>query len=133
MEGIKLIIFILGRGRGERLLRLCEKHDIAFSIILRGHGTAGTEIMSILGIGDPEKDVVLLSAAESRADAVMNDLAELMGLSAPGSGIAFTIPFSAAASQFMSYDLFAGTLDIGGEESGIKRFFKKLGAKKEER
>ena len=123
MEGLELMCFILARGKGERLLALCADRGLSFSVLLRGHGTAGTEILSILGIGDPEKDIVLLSASRDRADEIMLELAGKMGLERPGTGIAFSIPFSAAASQFMTYELFAGSLAAGRESSPVKKLF----------
>lgn len=109
MDGIELLVFIIARGRGDELIRLAAEEGVAFNVMLRGRGTAGSEMLHILGIGDSEKDVVLLSAEVSRAEGVMSRLAEKARLDRPGGGIAFMLPFSAAASQFMTCALFAGT------------------------
>lgn len=130
MEGIELLVFILARGRGEQLLRMCAAENVSFSLILRGHGTAGTQIMSILGIGDPEKDIVLLSISRNRADEILNAFAKKLGLERPGVGIAFTIPFSAVANQFITYDLFAGSLDMGQEQTELQKLLGRIKGKK---
>ncbi len=110
MNGIELIVFIIERGRSNTLIRLCHEEKMAFNVVLHGRGTASREVLSILGIGDTEKDVVLLSVDSSRADAVLDELSKKMKLDRPGGGIAFSIPFSAAASQLNSIELFAGNL-----------------------
>lgn len=109
MNGITLIVFILGKGRGETLARLCAREGIGFHVTLHGRGTAPSEVMSLLGIGDPEKDIVLLSVESSRAEELTDLLSEKLHLDRPGGGIAFSIPFSSAASQFSSLELMAGT------------------------
>ena len=125
MDGVELIVFILTRGGGDTLIRLAADEGILFRVMLRGRGTVSSEILHILGLADAEKDVVLLSVEASRAQAVMERLAEKIGLDRPGAGIAFMMPFSAAASQFMTYTLFTGTAGkqqkahrslFGGEE-----------------
>ena len=107
MNGIKLIVFILGRGRGEELLRLCSEEHIGFRVKLHGRGTADSEILSVLGAG-PEKDVVLLSVDETRADALTDRFGKALGLDRPGTGIAFTVPLSALVQRGSAYELMAG-------------------------
>lgn len=117
MDEIELIVFIIERGRGNELIKLASAEDISFSLLLHGRGTVNSEILNSLGLDGPEKDVVLLSAEKRLAEEKMNLLAEKLKLDKPGRGIAFMIPFSAAASQFMSYELLAGRLK---NEKGTK-------------
>ena len=123
MEGIKLLVFIIPRGRGNELIRLCADEGVSFRVMLHGRGTAAKEVLDILGIGETEKDVALLSVAESRSQAALRRLAHGMRLDKPGGGIAFSIPFSAAASQLSSYAALAGNLSAPrktGEKAKIK-------------
>ena len=109
MDGLELIVFILSRGKGDGLIRLAAEEGVSFSVMLRGRGTAASETLRILGLGGSEKDVVLLSVETARAQTVMDRLAEEVRLDRPGGGVAFMLPFTAAASQFMTYALFSGT------------------------
>lgn len=118
MNGIKLLVFILDRGRGKKLLRLSRAEGVLLSLILQGRGTASSEVLEMLGIGDPHKDVVLLTVEDTRAPEALRRLAEEMGLSSPGAGVAFSIPFSALASQFRSYELLAGTAPAAEKKPG---------------
>ena len=121
MDGVELIVFITSRGKGDKLVRLAAEEGIAFNVMLRGRGTASSEVLRILGIGGSEKDVVLFSVEAARANGVMDRLAERANLDRPGEGIAFMLPFSAAASQFMTYELFAGTAGLLKEDRKGKR------------
>lgn len=118
MKGIKLLVFIVNHGRGEALLKLCRGEGIAVSLLLQGRGTVDSEIAELLGMGDRRKDVALLTVAEDCAEEVMRRLAEAMGLSKPGEGIAFSIPFSAAADRGGSYELLSGSpARVSGERA----------------
>ncbi|MBR6109803.1 MAG: hypothetical protein IKQ36_08720 [Clostridia bacterium] len=109
MDGISLVTFILPRGRGETLLRLCAEENIRFRLLLRGRGTASSEILSLLGTG-PDRDVVLLSVEKPRVEELIRHLGHAIGADKPGGGVAFSIPLSAMVSYRSSYELMAGTL-----------------------
>ena len=110
MNGIDLMVFILSRGRGEELVRLAAEENIGFHITLHGRGTADSQILNLLGIGDSEKDILLISVESERSSQLMQSFCDKLKLDAPGGGIAFMIPFSAISSQLHSGELFAGTL-----------------------
>ena len=126
MDELELMVFIIGRGRGDDLLKLAASEDISFSLILHGRGTVNSEILNSLGLDGPEKDVVLLSADKPSAGDRMKRIAEKLKLEKPGNGIAFMIPFSAVASQYMSYELFAGRLSEGEPAGSIKKLIRGL-------
>ena len=102
MDGISLVTFILPRGRGETLLRLCAEENIRFRLLLRGRGTASSEILSLLGTG--------LSVEKPRVEELIRHLGHAIGADKPGGGVAFSIPLSAMVSYRSSYELMAGTL-----------------------
>ena len=58
-----------------------------------GRGTADSETLSLLGLGETEKDIVMLTVAFSQRDLIMNKISERMHLDELGHGIAFSIPF----------------------------------------
>lgn len=110
MTGIELIAFIIARGRSKELIRLCRKEGVAFTAVLHGMGTASREILSLIGIGDTEKDVVLLTVLREQSAALKDRLAQRMRLDEPGGGIAFSVPLSAAASQMDSVSMLSGSV-----------------------
>lgn len=117
-EPIKLIFCIVDRGKGELITRLCAEEKIAFNLLLRGRGTADSQMLNLLGLGETEKDIVILSTADSKQSHIMRRLDEILHLSEPGKGIAFSVPFSSLASQYDTLAAFAGK-DIGEEEQEL--------------
>jgi len=65
-----------------------------------GKGTAKSEILDYLGLGQTEKDVVISVVHENNVRNAMNMLKEKMHLKEPGNGIAFSIPISSVDSAF---------------------------------
>ncbi len=126
MDELELMAFIIGRGRGDELIKLAYSENISFSLILHGRGTVNSEILNSLGLDGPEKDVVLLSVDKQRADEKLLGISRKLKLDKPGNGIAFTMPFSAAASQYMSYELFAGRMPEKKTAGSIKRIVKSI-------
>ena len=105
VEPIKLITCIVNRGDGETVTELCAREEISCSVVLRGRGTADN---AMLGLGESEKDIVMLTVGQSRQAEIMEKLTVTLHLNERGKGIAFSIPFSGLASQLDSYALLAG-------------------------
>lgn len=108
VEPIKLITCIVNRGDGESVTELCADEGISCSIILRGRGTADNATLTMLGLGESEKDIVMLTVTQSRQAEIMEKLTKKLRLNERGRGIAFSIPFSGVAAQLDSYALLAG-------------------------
>lgn len=91
---IKLIITIVNRGNGEKITNLYKEDNIQYNLICLGRGTANSEILDYLGLGETEKDIVLSVVHEENVQSVMQKLNGKFNFSKPGNGIAFTIPIS---------------------------------------
>ncbi|HAK44067.1 MAG TPA: hypothetical protein DCM59_16970 [Clostridium sp.] len=96
-DGIKLMVTIIDRGKGEKVTDICKENNISFHLICLGKGTANSEILEYLGIGDTEKDIVMSSVPEDRATSIVRELSKKLQLDKPGNGIVFTIPISSVA------------------------------------
>lgn len=95
---IKLFITIVDRGKGEKIVDMFKKNSIMYNLIMLGTGTAKSEILDYLGIGETDKDLVLSVVKEEDIEKVMNQLKDKMQLKKPGNGIAFTIPINSIDS-----------------------------------
>ena len=91
---IKLAVAILRRGNGNAASTVIHAHDAAFPLVIRGHGTASSDIMDMLGLDEPEKDVVLCVVNGENAKALLEDYSKKMRFEKPGAGIAFALPLS---------------------------------------
>ena len=105
-EPVKLMVTIVDRGKGEKITKLYWQYGITFHLICLGRGTADLNLLSYLGLGETEKDVVLSVITESRVPNIMQVLLKEMNFDVPGNGIAFTIPIGSvdgsAALKFIS-------------------------------
>jgi len=104
---IKLMITIVDRGKGEKLTETFRENCSMFNLISLGKGTAKSEILDYLGLGQTEKDIVISLVPEEQVQSIMSILREKMHLKDPGNGVAFTIPIgsvdSAIALEYICY------------------------------
>lgn len=88
---IKLVISIVPRNKGNMLIGDCEKSCGGSKIVLRGEGTASSEMLELLGLGEIEKDVVLMFVGADSAHDTLDFINRKMNLEEIGEGIAFTV------------------------------------------
>lgn len=116
-ERIKLITCIVDRGIGKRVMKMCKEAGISSAVLMLGRGTADSEMLTMLGLGENEKDVVMLTIAESKSVEVLERITTDLRLDEPGGGIAFSIPLSAVASQYDSYFSVLGGVSVSNMQS----------------
>lgn len=107
---IKLLITIVDRGKGEKLTEIFRENNVMFNLIALGIGTAKSEILDYLGLGQTEKDIVISVVEEDNVKNTLNILNERMHLKEPGNGIAFTIPISSVDSS-LALEFISNILD----------------------
>lgn len=93
VEPIKLITCIVNRGDGETVTELCAREGISCSVMLRGRGTADNAMLTMLGLGESEKDIVMLTVGQSRQGEIMEKLAVTLHLNERGKGLRFRYLF----------------------------------------
>lgn len=91
-----LVAAVVERGKHDKILRLFYGYGIFFTAVCMGQGTAGSEIMDILGLENSEKDVVLGFASPQSAAAVMGAFNDRLAGSPGSKGIAFCLKLNAA-------------------------------------
>ena len=62
--------------------------------ICYGKGTAKSDLLNVLGLGETKKGVILASVTDRTAVAVFDELKQKYDFENPGKGIAFTIPMT---------------------------------------
>ncbi len=116
-QKIKLLVTIVDRGKGGRIISLCKAEGITCNLIILGHGTANSDILGILGLGETEKDIVMSTVLEGKAAAILKKITNEMQLRKSGKGIAFTIPINSIDNR-CSYEFLSGILGKGCEAHG---------------
>ena len=94
MTGICALMTIVDKGASQAVQGLYQQHQMHVSLVLRGHGTANSEVMDLLGLDEPEKELILGIAHRGRCRSILREMAEKLHLDRPGTGVAFTCPLT---------------------------------------
>ncbi len=95
IEQLTLTVGIVDRGKGENMTAIARELGVRRATILLGLGTANSEILDYLGLGETEKDVVLMGIPEALRERLLAVVTERMQLDQPGDGILFCVPMTA--------------------------------------
>lgn len=96
---LNLLITIVNRDRGQVAVDILLKEGVLFHRIALGRGTAETEILDLLGIGDTPKDIIFSVLPSEGTRKAMRRLRNTLRFDNPGHGIAFTVPINSVAGH----------------------------------
>lgn len=96
---IHMIVTVVDRGRSDKVVAICTEAGIPLHTVSLGHGTARTEMLDLLGLGETSKDIVFSFAPESAVNPLLNQLADRLKMRYPGKGITFAIPLSSVSGR----------------------------------
>lgn len=90
---MSLIITIVGKGWGDKVLEASLKAGAEGGTILFGRGVGIHEKTRLLGVCvEPEKEVVLSKVYRDKEEAILKAIVDAADLDRPGTGIAFVVP-----------------------------------------
>lgn len=92
---IVMLLAIIRRGKGGIYLKAIQEDDVVMHFQCVGEGTAPSEMMEILGLGNSEKDIIISFATKTTADRIAADLSKNVGKTYGYQGIFMVIPTSA--------------------------------------
>ncbi len=98
---LKLLFIIIKRGKGDEVVGFLRRLGVPFPSVIMGKGTAPNKWMSLMGIGDVEKDVVLSVVNGEDIEKIMAGLEQDFVSGKAGEGIAFTVRLSSIAGGKM--------------------------------
>lgn len=101
---MKVLITIVDCGSEKQLTDMYLGQHIPFHLVTHGRGTAGSEILDYLGLGETRKVVAASVIAETQAGNIFRLLYEKMDFEQPGKGVAFTVPLSCMSSIMARLD-----------------------------
>lgn len=93
----KLLVSIVNQKDDAHLKEVLDEFSIALGITFAGRGTARSQVLDYLGIGETEKSVVFSLFPESDEDAILREIRTQMSLYLVGRGISFTVPLSSVS------------------------------------
>ena len=93
---LRILAVITTPRLSKKALELFRRGNVPMQYEWHGLGTASSEMMDILGLGTPEKRVLLTVLPKPFADRMGRKLKEAAVIGTKNSGIAFTLPMSGA-------------------------------------
>ena len=93
---IKLLLTIVNRQKTEFFVDLLHSYEINMQMVLSAQGTANDDIMSLLGLTDSDKSVIISVIRQDKIKEVLSVLEDKFNTVRGGKGIACTIPIKSA-------------------------------------
>lgn len=97
----KLLTVIVDRGSTKKLVEILREEHVRLHFICLAEGTAGSDIMALLGLDDSNKSLVLCLQPSAATPGMMKKISERLKLRKAGKGIAFTLPLSGVSASIL--------------------------------
>lgn len=91
---ISLYIAIVNHGQDKKMIKIAHENGLSGATVLQGQGTIRHGLLSILGLTETKKNIILLAASSDIGDVAMEQIAEQMHMEKPNHGIIFSIQMS---------------------------------------
>ncbi len=91
---LKLLITIVNRKKTEFYADFLQGFEVNMQLTLNASGTASAETLSMLGIPDSDKGVIISVIKEENTKAALAALEEKFKTIKNGKGIAYTVPMT---------------------------------------
>lgn len=93
MKKWSLIITVVRKGWGDKVLEASMKAGAEGGTVLMGRGIGVHEKQKLLGIPiEPEKEIVFSVVYPDKSEAILQEIIQDCELEKPGTGIAFVVP-----------------------------------------
>ena len=103
---LQLLFTIVNKSKTEFFVDLIQSFEVNMQTVLSGHGTANDQIMTLLGLTDNDKSIIISVIRQDRAAEALAALDLKFRTVKGGKGIAYTVPVSSAIGvaiyQFLS-------------------------------
>ena len=99
--GMQLVfmITITNRGRGEKISGFYTDEGVTFSLLSVGRGTVDSTLLTCLGMGGSQKDILFSIVPHELSKKLLEKLDSETRLGRPYTGIAFTVPLEYIAGS----------------------------------
>ena len=112
---VKLLVSIVNRNDEVRLKETIDEVSVSLTVKFEGVGTAHSQVLDYLGIGETEKTVAFSLIPESDEEKIMREIRTKMSLYLVGRGISFTVPLT-GISEIVANGITSAAADKGVEE-----------------
>lgn len=88
---LKLLITVVDRSKTLFYVDLLEQFEVNVQMVLYGRGTANSEMLSLLGLAETEKSVIISYIREDKVKDALETLEEKFHKVKNGKGVAYTV------------------------------------------
>ncbi len=92
----RMLVLITTPKLAEKAAEMFKRNDVPMQYEWNAVGTASSEMIDVLGLGNPEKNILMSLMPKPYADLMLIKLKKELKLGTINSGIAFTIPLTGA-------------------------------------
>ena len=114
---LKILITIVDKSKMPLYLDLLEQYEVTVQMVLSGRGTANSQMLSVLGLVESDKSVIISWIREDKVKDALEMLNEKFNTVKNGKGVAYTIPIESIIGV-MAYQLLSNdrTVKDGGKK-----------------
>jgi nitrogen regulatory protein PII len=112
----KIVFFIVDWNRVRNLGDVFTAKRVRFHFIVKGRGTASSDILDLLGLGASDKAVLLCLEESGMVPALLQDVRQSLGSQGAGAGIAFSVPLSGLNTPIIKAFENGNTVTNGGHK-----------------
>ncbi|WOC74562.1 hypothetical protein RX717_11210 [Intestinibacillus sp. NTUH-41-i26] len=91
-SAVELVVAVVDTAQAESVLRVYRENRALVSFECMARGTARTEVLDLLGLGETSKAIVMCLAGHQLAQHLLERLGYELKMRYPGRGIAFSVP-----------------------------------------
>ncbi len=112
---LKLLITVVDRSKTLFYVDLLEQFEVNAQMVIYGRGTADSQMLALLGLGESEKSVIVSCIREDKIKETLETLDEKFHKVKNGKGIAFTVALDSIIGVSM-YQLLSNDRTVKGGE-----------------
>ena len=103
---MQILFTVVNRSKAEFFIDILQHYEINMQLVLSAQGTASDDILSLLGLADSDKSVIISFIRKDKIPEALAMLDNKFNTVKGGKGIAFTVPIKStigvAIYQFLS-------------------------------
>jgi len=92
-----LVLVVVNKDQANAIVQMFNQNEAYFCCIMKGRGTAPSELYEVMGTGDLKKDAVISVIKADRWSVLKQSLENRFAVSKVAKGIAIAIPLDAVA------------------------------------
>ena len=98
-----MLFIIINYSDEKKFIKIINKYNIGFKIIMHGKGTASSSLLDYFGLNNEEKTIMTMILPPNICKNILNEIKEKINVNKHGKGIAFSIPLSSSTKYMLDF------------------------------